>query len=222
MQSSNTTGMPASAALATSAPTCPAGDTATRRPNDPESAGSPDVVAKVDKIQISLCGLGPYLRDLAARKGTTPSRLIRTELSRMAKEEGIDLDVFAQAPAAGAHPVYRVEVGLSSVQALTLASRATAAGVAKCEYLRALLDGDPPPALPPDHAALISALMASTDRLAAASVDLNALMRLLKSLPSTQVDGQRTSLQSLTGDIQAHLEVAAAVLAAVKVRRRQT
>jgi hypothetical protein len=47
-------------------------------------------------------------------------------------------------------------------------------------------------------------------------------MRLLKSLPSTQVDGQRTSLQSLTGDIQAHLEVAAAVLAAVKVRRRQT
>ena len=222
MRPPNLISTPSSSASQPSAPSCPAGDTVTRLPRNPAGNVRSDGIAKADKIHVSLRGLGPYLRALAARKGTTPSGLIRSEVSRMAREESIDLEASSEIPVPRAGLITKVDVGLSSPQALTLASRARASGVSKAEYLRALLDGDPPPALPSDHAELVCALMASTDRLAATSVDLNAVMRLLNSGPSAHVDGYRAKLRSLTSDIQTHLKAAAAVLAEVKLKKRRT
>jgi hypothetical protein len=222
MPSLNPTRTPSSPNSRPSASSCPARETVELIPRDPQANLSSHEMAKTDRIHVFMRGLGPYLRALAARRGMTPSGLIRSEVARMAREEAIDLEAPTVVPAPRAGLIIKVAVSLTSLQALTLASRARTSGVSKAEYLRALLDGDPPPTLPSDHAALVSALRASTDRLAAASVDLNAFMRLLNSQPSAQIDGYRAKLRSLTSDVQSHLEVAAAVLAQVKLRRRVT
>lgn len=188
-------------------------------PHPPAPSRQSKVTEKEDKLNVSMCGLGPYLRALATRKGTTPAALIRSVVSRMLDEEATSLEDSTTTSTPKDCLVSEVRVSLSSPQALALASRARASGVSRSQYFRALLDGDPPPALPADHASLISALLTSTDRLAATCVDLNAFLRLLNSLPSTQVDGYRASLRSLISDVRAHLTSAAAVLAEVKQRR---
>ncbi len=73
----------------------------------------------------------------------------------------------------------RVTLRMSGSHAVTLASRARAADVSQGTYVARLIDGTPAQPLSPDHTQAITALMASTDRLAALSVDLNAFMRLL-------------------------------------------
>jgi hypothetical protein len=222
MRSPNLISTPSSAGSRSSSTRCSASHAVTPIPRDLEGEEGSDGLAKSDQIHVRLHGLGPHLRALAARRGTTPSSLIRNEVARMAREEAIKLGASWNIQAPRARLITKVQVRLSPPQALKLASRAEASGVPMTHYLRTLLDGDPPAALPSDHAELISALRASTDQLAATSADLNAFIRLLNSLPSTQIDGYRDKLRSLTSDIQAHLKVAAATLTAVKVWRRST
>ncbi|MFG6432068.1 hypothetical protein [Roseateles sp. LYH14W] len=222
MHSPNLIRTPSSAGCQSPAFSGSANEAVTPIPKHLEGTERTEGLVKADRLSVRLRGLGPYVRALAARRGTTPAGLVRSELARMAREEAIEPGALSEIQAPRACLITQVNVRLSTPQDLKLASCARASGVSKPEYLRALLDGDPPAAMPSDHAALVSALRASTDQLAATTADLNAFMRLLSSAPSTQIDGYRAKLQSLTSDIQAHLKVAAATLTAVRVWRRPT
>ena len=96
---------------------------------------------------------------------------------------------------------------------------ALAADVSQGTYVARLIDGIPaqPPA--PDHTRAVAALMASTDRLAALSADLNAFMRLLGRTPRSELEPYRASIRSLAGDVRVHLASAAALVAALRATR---
>lgn len=210
---------PDSSGKSVSASSCRPGAAATPMNEHRKGSDQPEP-KKEDKVNISMCGLGPYLRALAARRGTTPAALIRSEVTRMLDEEPISIDASTPGTAHKQPLVAEVRVSLSPAQASTLAIRSRASGISRSHYVRALIDGDPPPALPIDHNSLLTALLASTDRLAAMSVDLNTFMRLLNSAPAAQLESYRNGLLSIAGEIRAHLASAAAVLAEVKRMRR--
>jgi len=117
--------------------------------------------------------------------------------------------------------VAKVTLRMSAVHAATLARRARAADVAQGQYVGTMLDGVPVPPLPADHSASVAALRASTDRVAAMSADLNAFLRLLDSVPASQLEGYRAGLRSLASDMRAHLAKASALIADLAPSRRR-
>ncbi len=137
------------------------------------------------------------------------------------------LDVRA-APASNAGPgaadrggdKIKVTLRLPAAHAATLASRARAAAVAQGDYVCGLLDGAAPAPLPLDHAESVRALMGSTDRLAAMSVDLNAFARLLGRVPTAQLEPYRATLRSLADDVRKHLALSATLIAELKPARK--
>jgi hypothetical protein len=62
--------------------------------------------------------------------------------------------------------------------------------------------------------------MASTDRVAALSADLNAFQRVLGRASFLQLEPYRASITSLTKDVRQHLATAAALVAELRPARR--
>jgi len=116
-------------------------------------------------------------------------------------------------------PVIKVTLRLSVAHAVVLASRARGADVSQGSYVARLIDGTTAQPRAPDHAQAVAALMASTDRLAALSADLNAFMRLLGRTPRSELEPYRASIRSLAGDVRWHLASAAALVAALRATR---
>lgn len=108
---------------------------------------------------------------------------------------------------------------LPVAHAVVLASRARVADVSQGMYVARLIDGAPaqPPA--PDHTRAVAALMASTDRLAVLSADLNAFMRLLGRTSRSELEPYRASIRSLADDVRVHLASAATLVAALRATR---
>jgi len=92
---------------------------------------------------------------------------------------------------ASSQKVAKVTLRMPPMYAALLARRARAADVAQGQYVCAPLDGAPASPLPADHSAAVAALRASTDRVAAMSVDLNAFLRLLGRVPNKQLDDRK-------------------------------
>lgn len=113
----------------------------------------------------------------------------------------------------------KVTLRMSGSHAVTLASRARAADVSQGTFVARLIDDTPAQPLAPDHTQAVAALMASTDRLAALSADLNAFMRLLGRAQRSELEPYRASLRSLADDVRVHLEAAAALVASLRAAR---
>lgn len=175
-----------------------------------------------DRINVSLFGLGSALRALAEQRQMSITALIKSVLLPLLGDVSGDATDHADATAADDFGVARVGVRMTRKHARLWAKRARASGLSQGQYLGALLDGEPPPALHKDHALLILALRNSSDRLAAMSVDLNAFMRLLKQGPVAELQSHQVGLQSLGTEVRAHLVLAATLLAELRhVRRPQ-
>ena len=130
----------------------------------------------------------------------------------------------ASSAKAGAHArddaKVRVTLRLSAAHAASLAERARTAAASRGDYVCGLLDGAVPAPLPADHAASVSALLISTDRLAAMSVDLNAFSRLLGRVPASQLEPYRATMRTLADDVRKHLALSAALIAELKPARK--
>lgn len=109
--------------------------------------------------------------------------------------------------------VVKVTLRMSAVHALLLARRARAADVSQGWYVCTLLDGMPAPLRSADHSTAVATLRASTDKVAAMSVDLNAFLRLLTCGPDQQMENYRAALMSLADDMRAHLAAASVLIA---------
>jgi hypothetical protein len=170
-------------------------------------------VHRRDRVSVDLRGLRARLETRAAHQQITTAALVRRAVARLF-DDGADN---GSAELGGARSVFgggvvKVTLRLSPVHALLLARRARAADVSQGRYVCTLLDNMPTPPRPADLSATVSALRASTDRVAAMSVDLNAFLRLLKLGPNQQMEDYRAGLMSLADDMRAHLAMASALI----------
>ncbi|MEO8925185.1 MAG: hypothetical protein ABI330_20560 [Caldimonas sp.] len=101
-----------------------------------------------------------------------------------------------------------------------MATRARAAGLPYGAYLATLLDGTPAPPLAADHAAAVTALGVSTERLAVVSADVNELIRVLGrgGMPASRQFDDR--MAGVAGDVRQHLVLASRLITALKPAAR--
>lgn len=179
-------------------------------------------VHRRDRISVDLRGLRARLERRAAHQEITTAALVRRAVARLFDDDpDNDSAELGGARSVSAGGVVKVTLRLSPVHALLLARRARAADVSQGRYICTLLDGMPAPRRPVDHSAAVTALRASTDRVAAMSVDLNAFLRLLKLGPNQQMENYRAGLMSLADDMRAHLATASALIAELAPSRVQ-
>lgn len=163
---------------------------------------------------VDLRGLRGGLRARAERKGLTESDVLRSALAAVLDAERSDWS----APSADVgHLMMAAQVKLSVRMVKTACCRldhnARAAGLSRGVYLAQLIDGAPPVVASSDRAALFNALNASSAELAVLSRDINHLTRLLRQgsiAAAREYTGRHESLDRV---VQAHLALAAPVLA---------
>lgn len=169
-----------------------------------------------DRVTVDLRGLGDRVRAQAAaqhlRSGAFVRRAILAQL-----EDGVAIVESGVPDAAG--PVVKVTLRLSAAHAVQLATRARRADVSQGAYVAGLIDGKPPPPLPPDHTAAIAALVGSTDQLAVLSSDINGFLRALSGARLDRLEPYRQSIRSLTDDVRKHLAMAATLLKELRPAR---
>jgi hypothetical protein len=113
----------------------------------------------------------------------------------------------------------KVMVRLSAVHAYLLTSRARKADVSQGAYVASLIDGTPPAPKAPDHARAVSAVLTASDRLAVMNADLNAFMRMVGRVSSSELEQYRHSVQSLREDVRKHLAASAELIAELRAAR---
>lgn len=173
-----------------------------------------------DRVTIDLRGMRDKLQALAAARAMTPAALVRKALAALLDGAPCSGDITGRDTATdGGGQVVKVTLRLSVAQVVLLASRARAADVSQGMYVAGLIDGTPAQPRAPDHTQAIAALMASTDRLAALSADLNAFMRLAGRTPGSELEPYRASIWSLTADVREHLASAAALVTTLRAPR---
>lgn len=182
------------------------------RPTDAAQAAA----AVRDRVTVDLRGIRPRLRAQAAKRQMTTAALVRHAVTAMLDDTPSDVGDNAPIDSASGTPVLKVTLRLPVGHAVVLANRARVADVSQGTYVARLIDGTPAQPRAPNHTQAVAALMASTDRLAALSADLNAFMRLLGRTPSSQLEPYRASIRSLASDVRVHLASAAALVAALR------
>lgn len=189
-------------------------DTQACKPAAKACAAARARVHRRDRVSVDLRGLRARLETRAAQQQITTAALVRRAVARLFEDDADNGNAeLGEIRSVSGGEVVKVTLRLSPVHALLLARRARAADVSQGRYVCALLDGAPAPPRPADHSAAVTALRASTDRVAAMSVDLNAFLRLLKLGPNKQMVNYRAGLMSLADDMRAHLATASALIA---------
>jgi hypothetical protein len=180
---------------------------------------TPTAAAMRDRVTIDLRGMGPQLQAQAAKRQMTAAELVRRAVTAMLDDAPCEEGGNEPIDSASGTPVVKVTLRLPVGHAVLLASLARVADVSQGTYVVRLIDGAPAQPRAPNHAQAVAALMASTDRLATLSADLNAFMRLLGRAPRSELEPYRASIRSLAGDVRAHLASAAALVAALRATR---
>ena len=163
---------------------------------------------------VDLRGLRARLAARAASNGVTESAVLRSALAAALGSEPTE----PPSPSAGAdNSIRAAQVKLSVRLVRPTSSRldynARAAGLSRGVYLTRLIDGAPPVVASSDRAAMFNALNASSAELALLSRDINHLTRLLREgsfAAAREYTGRHESLDRV---VQAHLTLAAPVLA---------
>lgn len=165
-----------------------------------------------DRVTVDLRGLRARLEARAAMQGIKSAALVRRALVLMLDDCGSAHERVARPGTSSSGRVVKVTLRLPAEHAAMLAHRARAAEVAQGRYVCALLNGMPAPPIAPDRSASVAALRASTDRVAALSADLNALLRHLGRVPSQELEGCRAGLTALVADVRSHLARASSLV----------
>ena len=175
-----------------------------------------------DRVTIDLRGIGPRLQAHAAAHRMTTAAAVVTMLNA---EAGAEKDVDnASAPtsfdAIDARPI-KVTLRLRLWHAASLADRARSTGVSQGTYVAGLLDGIPPSPRATDHWEAVAALVDSTQKVAAMSVDLNALTRAARTGSVGEWQMHSGRLASMPDELRRHLGVASRLIAAMTPARHK-
>lgn len=172
-----------------------------------------------DRVTVDLCGIRPQLQAQAAKHQMTAAAWVRRAVTAMLDSAPAENGDSESIDGVSGAQVVNVTLRLPVAHAVLLASRARVAEVSQGTYVARLIDGTPAQPRAPDHTQAVAALMASTDRLAALSADLNAFMRLLGRTPRSELEPYRASIRSLADDVRVHLASAAALVAALRATK---
>lgn len=172
-----------------------------------------------DRVTVDLRGIRPQLQAQAAKRQTTAAALVRRAVKAMLDDAPSDAGESESIDGVSSTQVVKLTLRLPVAHAVLLASRARRADVSQGSYVARLIDGTPALPRAPDHIQAVATLMASTDRLAALSADLNAFMCLLGRTPRSELEPYRASIRSLADDVRVHLASAAALVAALRATR---
>jgi hypothetical protein len=173
-------------------------------------------------VTVDLRGLGARLQSRALASDMTTAALVRKAVTVMLGDEPDDpVDGGSDIAPGPRHRLIKVTLRLPAAHTLLLTRRARAAEVSHGVYVAGLIEGSPPAPRSPDHREAVAALVASTDRLAAMSVGLNAFMRLLAAHSTTNAERYRAGLVSLADDVRHHLAAAASLFSELGSARRR-
>jgi hypothetical protein len=114
----------------------------------------------------------------------------------------------------------KVTVRLPAAIAMLLTRRAVTADVSQGAYLAGLTEGTPPQVRPADHGDAVSALVQSTQSLAALCVDMNAITRLLRKGLVRDAERYCAEFGALSDSIHAHVLLSARLVTSIQANQR--
>jgi hypothetical protein len=158
------------------------------------------------------------LRAHALSRGKTTAAVVREAVVALLDETGGPDEPEEWAGSTDAHSV-KVTVRMGATHAQLLAHRARRVGVSQGSYMAGLLEGQPPVQQAVNHNAAVAALADSTQKLAAMSSDIRALIRLLSQGSTAEAEKYRSSMTSLSSEVRVHLERASCLVAELTASR---
>ncbi len=176
--------------------------------------------ARRERMTIDLRGLGPALRAHAKARRLTLAAAARSALAAALQDASpADASQVDSEQDQAANRSIKLTLRLRRGAANRLATRARAAGLPYGAYLATLLDGTPAPPLAADHEHAVTALGASTERLAVISTDVNELIRMIvrSGVPVRNIDDR---IASLAGDVRQHVVLASRLMTALRPAAR--
>jgi hypothetical protein len=169
-------------------------------------------------VTIDLRGIGSALHTEAAARGKTVAALVRMAVVATLDTTGSPV-ALTHGPKRIDERTVKVTLRLDAMHAAHLAERARVTEVSQGAYVADLLDGMPPSPKPRDHGDAINALADSTQKVAAMSVDVRELIRLMHRADTEEARRYLTALTSLSQDMRLHLQTASRLMAGLTSRR---
>ena len=166
-----------------------------------------------DRVTIDLRGIGQAVRAAAAGRGQTLAAYARAALVAAA-DSLPPATPWRAAPVAGPRPPIKIHLRTDELEAEALVLKARLLGLSYGEYVGRLVVGTPLPAQVAQRAADRAALQASTDHVAVLAREISEVLRLARTVRSTEEMKQRAGhLHNLAADVRRHLDLASSFLA---------
>lgn len=168
-----------------------------------------------ERTTVDLRGLAPALKAQAKARHLSVSDVARLAVAAALETSPIEpcAETGETQDATADRPV-KVTVWFRRGVAARLKTRARACGLSHGSYLTTLIDGTTAPSL-----AMVAALSASTDQLAAISTDLEEIVRFLGRNPRPPVEGLDAFSQRIVDGVHRYLDLASRVVAELRPAR---
>ena len=165
-----------------------------------------------DRVTIDLCGIGDAARAAAQARDATLALFARQALIAALPAEATALPPLTE-PRSNTGGTVKLSVRLSDDDSAVLATLAAMLGLSQARLIALLIRRAELPRRSIERDADRAALRASTEQLAALSVDLQQFMRLLRRSSSERIERYRARLQAVDAELRAHRDLASAFLA---------
>ena len=165
-----------------------------------------------DRVTIDLCGIGDAARAAAQARDATLAVFARQALIAALPADAAGLLPRTE-PRGDASGAVKLSVRLSQNDSAILAMQAAMLGLSQARLVALLIRGAELPGRSHERASDRAALRASTEQLAALSVDLQQFMRLLRRGSKEGVARYAERLQTVDADLRTHIDRASAFLA---------
>ena len=168
-------------------------------------------LASRDRVGVDLRGIGDAVRAAARVRQITIAAFAREALVEAIGRPSTLPEIIASE--FGRAEIVKLTLRLREAEAEALILNATGLGLSYGEYVARLVRQTPLPRPATERAADRAALMASSDNLAALSVDLGAFMRLLRMGKAAEVERYLRRIESVDFEIRRHLDRVSALIA---------
>jgi hypothetical protein len=163
-----------------------------------------------DRVGVDLRGIGDDVRAAARARHSTVAAFARDALVEALGRPPTLPDCIAEVDRA---EIVKLSLRMRHYEAEALILSAGGLGLSYGEYVARLVMQVPLPMPAAERAADRAALMASSDNLAALSVDLATFMRLLRTGKSDEVEKYRRRIETVDLEIRRHLDRVSALIA---------
>ena len=167
--------------------------------------------ASRDRVGVDLRGIGDSVRAAARARHSTVAAFARDALvEALGRPSKLPDRITAEF---GETEIVKISLRMRQCEAEALILSAGGLGLSYGEYVARLVTQTPLPMPAAERAADRAALMASSDNLAALSVDLSAFMRLLRTGRSAEAEKYRRRIETVDLEIRRHLDRVSVLIA---------